>query len=107
MAYAKRGARKGARRLPERLRLKVLKRDRDLNRRCYFDFSDICTGLTGRVEIHHVVDAEDGGTDDEENLISACRPCHRRQSGIDSQKRSVAAANDWKRKPEKHPGVLD
>lgn len=106
MAWEKRGARKGAKRLPEAIRQRVLARDKKLGRTCFFDFSDICTGLSGRIEIHHVIDAEDGGSDEDHNLISACCPCHRRQSAIDSQKRSVKSANDWKRQPERHPGIL-
>jgi len=107
MAWSERGARKGARRIPERTRQKVIKRDRELGRDCYFRFNDICLGLTGALEVHHVIDAEDGGSDEEDNLITACRPCHRRHSAIESQKRSVAKQNEWKRQPEKHPGVLD
>jgi len=108
MTWDKRGERKGAKRLPEKLRKFVINRDRGRNRDCFLRFNDICLGIQQpKVQVHHVIDAEDGGSDDEDNLITVCTPCHTRHSAIESQKRSVASANDWKRKPEKHPGVLD
>ena len=70
-------------------------------------YLDICTGLDGVIEIHHVIEAEDGGTDALANLRAACKPCHTRWSARQSQKRAVKAGNEWKRQPEKHPGVLD
>jgi 5-methylcytosine-specific restriction endonuclease McrA len=95
-------ARQG-KKLPKALRDKVL-RDAD---GCWFKYPSLCTGLDGKLEVHHVVEVEDGGTDDEDNLVAACKPCHTRFSAQQSQRRAVAAANDWKRRPEKHPGVLD
>lgn len=109
MAWEKRGKRKGAKRLPESLRQFVIARDRKAKRGCFFRFGDICEGIDPgvKVEVHHVVDAEDGGSDEPHNLATACKKCHTRHSAQVSQERAVAAANDWKRKPEKHPGVLD
>lgn len=76
-------------------------------RGCWFKYPYICTGLDGKIEIHHVVDDADGGTDDDDNLVAACQPCHTHYSAQRSQQKAVAAAWDWKRKPEKHPGILD
>lgn len=105
MAWKTRGERKGKRKIPEPIRQQVIKRD--TARGCWFKFGGICTELTGAVQVHHVIDAEDGGSDDPSNLVLACKSCHVHQSAIDSQRRSVEKANEWKRRPEKHPGVLD
>jgi 5-methylcytosine-specific restriction endonuclease McrA len=93
--------------MPPALRRKIINRDRTNGAGCYFLFLDICTGLEGRVEVHHIVEVEDGGDDSEGNLAAACYPCHTRFSARQSQKRAVKAGGDWKRKPEKHPGILD
>lgn len=86
---------------------RIIKRDRE--RGCWFQYPGKCigTGPKAQVQIHHVIEVEDGGTDDDENLVLACAPCHVHYSAQQSQKRAVAAAWDFKRKPEKHPGVLD
>ncbi len=81
--------------------------DRDRARGCWFKYPGICMGWTAKIEVHHLVEVEDGGTDDDDNLVAACQPCHTHFSAQQSQRRAVAAANDWKRKPERHPGVLD
>lgn len=98
-------ARQG-KKLPPRLRRKIIARDKANGTGCWFLFLDICTGLEGVVEVHHKVEVEDGGTDDEDNLASACKPCHTRWSARQAQKRAVKAGNDWQRRPERHPGVL-
>lgn len=72
---------------------------------CWFEYPGICTHKA--TQVHHILDVEDGGTDDDENLAGVCEPCHTHYSAQQSQKRAVAAAWEWKRKPEKHPGVLD
>lgn len=106
VTWEQRGERKGARRLPEALRQKVIARDRASGRGCYFGLPG-CLGINQRrVEVHHIRDAEDGGDDHEFNLITACKPCHTTHSARESQRRSVAKQNEWKRKPEPHPGVL-
>ena len=106
VTWARRGERKGAKRLPEALRQKVIKRDRDAGRGCYFGFPG-CLGINQRhIQVHHIRDAEDGGDDHEFNLITACKPCHTTHSAQVSQRRSVEKQNEWKRRPEPHPGVL-
>lgn len=97
-------ARQG-KRLSPALRRKIIARDHA--RGCWFKYPGICTNWRGRIEVHHLVEVEDGGGDDEDNLVACCKSCHTRFSAQQSQKRAVAAAWDWKRKPEKHPGVLD
>jgi 5-methylcytosine-specific restriction endonuclease McrA len=99
-------ARQG-KKLPVTLRRKVIARDRRNNAGCWFLYMDICQGIGGIVQIHHLVEVEDGGTDDLDNLATACVPCHTRFSARQAQKRAVKAGNAWKRQPEKHPGVLD
>jgi 5-methylcytosine-specific restriction endonuclease McrA len=98
-------ARRG-RKLPPRLRRKIIARDKASGAGCYFLFLDICTGLDGVVEVHHIIEVEDGGSDDEDNLRAACKNCHQRWSARQSQKRAVKAAWDWKRRKEDHPGVI-
>lgn len=101
MAWTERGARKGAKRLPERLRKHILK----TYPVCWLQLPGICTEES--TQVHHVLDAEDGGTDDPENLRGVCAPCHTRHSAQVSGHRSAAKAAEWQRKPEKHPGLID
>lgn len=55
-------------------------------------------------EVHHVVGrAKAGKHIGGRNLISVCHTCH----DVETQNDAVEARDDWKRKPEKHPGVLD
>lgn len=106
MAWSRRNkprARQG-KKLPEGKRTRIMNRDR--NRGCWFKFPGICVGWSARIEVHHLVEVEDGGTDDDDNLVAVCKPCHTHFSAQQSQRRAVAAANDWKRRPEPHPGVL-
>ena len=61
-------------------RERVLRRD---GRRCFE------CGKAGRLEVHHVVHLSDGGTNDEENLVTLCRDCHiRAHRPRESQSRS-------------------
>lgn len=89
--------RKGLRRLPERLRQRVLRRYPT----CWLRYPG-CTGAS--VEIHHILRAADGGHDREFNpdgtpqLVGVCHPCHVAET--------ARQANAWKRRPEKHPGLL-
>lgn len=96
-------ARQG-KKLPPALRRYVIARDRE--RGCWFQFLDICTGYDGPMEVHHIIEVEDGGDDSKENLAAACKPCHTRWSARQSQKRATRAGNDWQRRPERHPGIL-
>lgn len=54
-----------------------------------------------------MVDAEDDGSDLDENLVGACHNCHERYSAQQSQQRAVKSAWDWKRRPEQRPNVVD
>ena len=47
--------------------------------------------LTPVAEVHHILPLERGGTHDEANLRSLCKPCHSRQSAIDGDR--------WRREP--------
>ena len=107
MTWTRRGARKGAKRLPERLRKRVLAKWPQ----CWLAIPGRCTGKS--TEVDHVIDAEDFADPNDpaidafENLRGACHECHEYKSAVNSQRRSVAKQNEWKRRPEKHPGVLD
>lgn len=47
--------------------------------------------LTPVAEVHHIVPLEHGGSHDEGNLRSLCKPCHSRQSALDGDR--------WRRQP--------
>lgn len=87
--------------LSERVRRKVLKEFPF----CWLRIGGLCTGKSEQV--HHVLEDADGGTNDLGNLVGVCKACHAHYSAVDAQERSVRAAWEWKRRPEKHPGVLD
>jgi len=90
--------RKGSTKLPPAQRKRIIANAAG----CWFAYPGICTGLSGDIEIHHLIEAEDGGGDNDENLRAACKPCHTRYSA----QRSAERVWDWKRKKEPHPGVL-
>ena len=46
---------------------------------CRIRFPDICTDKA--TEVDHVIQPEDGGTNDPENLRAVCKPCHARRTG--------------------------
>lgn len=54
------------------IRKRVLRRDRGLCVLCQAQGR-----ATQAEEVDHIVPLEQGGTDDEANLQSVCRPCHR------------------------------
>jgi 5-methylcytosine-specific restriction protein A len=95
--------RHGARRLPEKLRKRVLAR----YPQCWLAHPGRCTGVSS--EVHHVIRAADFLPDDPNidaeflpdgrpQLVGVCEPCHRHETNLQ--------ASDWKRKPEAHPGIL-
>jgi 5-methylcytosine-specific restriction protein A len=99
----RRGERKGARRLPEQKRRRVLKRYPS----CQLAFPDRCTGVS--TEVHHVIPASefinpnDPRIDAEQidgrpQLIGVCSACHKHETSRQQW--------SWKRQPEPHPGVL-
>ena len=102
MAWPKTGRysrRRGAQRLPEKLRRRVLKRDP----MCKLAIPNVCTGRSEQVD--HRIDAADGGPDEEWNLQGCCTASHRYKSA----RRSAARAKPGTRvlrEPERHPGIL-
>lgn len=42
-------------------------------------------------EVHHILPLDHGGTHDESNLRSLCKPCHSRQSALDGDR--------WRQQP--------
>ena len=99
--YATGHQRSSNRRLPPATRRRILRQ----YPACWLALPGICVGKS--TQVHHIVEHVDGGTDEDGNLVGVCEPCHTRHSAQQSQKRAVDATWDWKRKPEKHPGVLD
>jgi 5-methylcytosine-specific restriction enzyme A len=97
--------RNGARRLPERLRQRVLRR----YPACQLAIPGIC--IVTSTQVHHVQDAADGGPDAEflpdgaPQLVGVCAPCHRRVSARNSAARSNVGTRVMREK-ERHPGVL-
>nr|WP_286137300.1 HNH endonuclease [Mycobacterium sp. IS-3022] len=60
------------------------------------------------VEVHHIVPIELGGTNDDDNLISLCAPCHQRRTAEQQQERQArkkAATKEARRR--NHPGRKD
>ena len=91
--------RKGANRLPEKQRQRILKRDPV----CKLQIPNVCTGRSEQVD--HIIDAADGGPDEDWCLQGVCAACHRYKSA----RRSAARANPGTRvlrEKERHPGLL-
>lgn len=54
-------------------RLKAKKKCKELaNNMC-----EICCAKDTKLDVHHVIPVEEGGTDDQDNLICLCRHCHK------------------------------
>lgn len=113
MAWERRGNRKGARRLPERTRRRVLRR----YPHCTLNIPGVCT-ITS-TQVHHLRDAADfddpndpridaENIDGQPQLVGVCKPCHTYVSARRSAARS-SALNGTRvmRQPERHPGRLD
>lgn len=60
------------------------------------------------VEVHHIVPIELGGTNEDDNLVSLCAPCHQRRTNEQRQDRQ-ARRNMEKREARRrnHPGRKD
>jgi 5-methylcytosine-specific restriction protein A len=60
------------------------------------------------VEVHHIMPIELGGTDDDDNLISLCAPCHLRYTQTQQQDRMARRKADKKERARRnHPGRRD
>lgn len=94
--------RKGATRLPERQRRRVLKRDPV----CKLTITGVC--IHRSTEVDHIRDAADDGPDTDDNLQGVCAECHLYKSARRSAARSRGGPNGSKvmREKERHPGVL-
>lgn len=67
-------------------RAAILKRDQHLCQMC------LSKGrITPATEVHHIKPRAQGGTDDHDNLTSACAPCHR-EADAKAQGRTVRSA---------------
>ncbi len=51
--------------------------------------------------LDHVVAVTAGGTDDDSNLVAACKPCNERRR----REQALAGRPQRKREPEPHPGA--
>jgi 5-methylcytosine-specific restriction enzyme A len=92
--------RKGAKRLPERLRQRILKRDP----MCKLQIAGVCTGRSEQVD--HIIDAADDGPDEKWNLQGTCAACHRYKSACRSAAKGGPNGRRVLREPERHPGIL-
>ncbi|RKX02326.1 HNH endonuclease [Corynebacterium diphtheriae] len=86
----------------EDTRYRKYQRDPKINRRydhrwrkiraAYVEAHPLCEDCLARArytpvdEVHHVIPLEHGGTHDESNLRSLCKPCHSRQSALDGDR---------------------
>jgi hypothetical protein len=96
------GQRHGAKRLPEKLRQRILKR----YPQCWLALPGRCTGTS--TQVHHVIAASEFLPDDpridqeyidgKPQLVGVCAACHRTETSRQQ--------NAWKRVPERHPGIL-
>ena len=80
-----------------KLRAQVLKRDKY---RCQLREPG-CTGQATQVD--HIVNVGAGGAPlDPDNCQSVCPQCNARKA----QREATVARNAWKRRPDRHPGLL-
>lgn len=78
---------------------------RDNDGRCRAAFEG-CLQIA--VQVHHVIERIDGGTDDDENLMAVCEGCHSRLTTAQVQRRAAARRQAKKDKMRKnHPGRID
>lgn len=86
----------------EDTRYRTYQRDPKINRRydhrwrkiraAYVEAHPLCEDCLARgrytpvAEVHHVIPLDHGGTHDESNLRSLCKPCHSRQSALDGDR---------------------
>jgi HNH endonuclease len=61
--------------LPANIRKRVLERDEHKCCKC---------GRPDALHIHHLLAVMDGGTDDDDNLKTLCKPCHREWHVVES-----------------------
>jgi len=94
--------RRGAKRLPERQRRRILKRDPE----CRVRIPGVCSLKSTQVD--HIIDVADGGPDEDFNLQGCCAPCHAYKSARTSAAGSRGGPNGSRvlREKERHPGVL-
>lgn len=60
----------------KRLRAKVLSRDNQTCQDCGYTVEVPAPRGVKKLAVHHVVDRNEGGTDDPTNLITLCQACH-------------------------------
>ena len=105
-AKGRHSPRKGANRLPEKQRQRILRQYPV----CQLGIAGVCTGRS--VEVHHHVDAADGGADTDylpdgtPQLLGVCRECHRYVSARRSAAKGGVDGRRVFREPERLPGIL-
>ncbi len=55
----------------KKVRLRILNRDGWTCQKCHL------VSFNGKLHVHHVIHRKNGGTEDDDNLITLCNPCHR------------------------------
>lgn len=71
-----------------KLRTQILERDNNQCCKC---------GRVEGMEVHHIISRLDDGTDDEDNLITLCNPCHEEWHSLES--RSTLPFEKWLEMP--------
>lgn len=90
----------GQRGVPAKVRRRIINRDKE----CQLGF----VGCTVTIdEVDHIINVASRGLErerdvDPNNLQGVCKHCHH----IKSQAEALAGRTVWKRKPERHPGLL-
>lgn len=66
------------------IRRRILERDNNTCQHC---------GAVDRLEVHHIIKRADGGSNDDDNLVTLCVPCHRRVEKRGGWRNPASAAN--------------
>lgn len=81
--------------IPKPLQIACFQRDHFTCQRCGYEAQRM---FDGTLNADHIIPRSRGGQTVLENLQTMCVPCHKQKTR--------AEANAWKRKPERHPGIL-
>lgn len=82
------------------LRRFVIARDGNRCRSCGAD------GTTTQLDLDHIVNVREDGTDDPDNAQLLCHPCHKPKTAAEAQRGSARKRARLKLPAERHPGLL-
>jgi hypothetical protein len=77
----------------ENIRARIIDRDRACSGRF---LGGPCSPL---IDVHHIVPRDEGGTDEDENLLALC---HRHHPMLESMRRQILRRRGWKTCPHDH-----